>query len=118
MASASKPLGSPRRHERECGRCDVEEIDSSLTRLAVDGLVDGVNRFGNEGWPLKSIAHVWPLVGANLKGANLSGANLSGANLSGANLTGANLSDVTWGNTTCPDGTNSDNDGGTCLGHL
>jgi hypothetical protein len=57
------------------------------------------------------------LAGANLKGANLSGANLSGANLSGANFTGANLSSATWSNTTCPDGTNSDNDGGTCLGH-
>ena len=24
---------------------------------------------------------------------------------------------ATFSNTTCPDGTNSDNDGGTCLGH-
>jgi hypothetical protein len=83
------------------------------------------------------------LSGANLSGANLSGANLSGANLSGANLKGANLSNadltnanltganmagavlsgatlngVTWLNTLCPDGTNSNNDGGTCVGHL
>jgi hypothetical protein len=28
------------------------------------------------------------------------------------------LSGVSWGNTTCPDGTNSDNDGNNCLGHL
>jgi hypothetical protein len=79
------------------------------------------------------------LSGANLSGANLSGANLTGANLSsanlthtnlnGANLTGANLkgatvtattnfTKVTWSNTTCPDGTNSNNDRGTCTGHL
>lgn len=34
-------------------------------------------------------------------------------NLSTADLTGA-----VWSNTTCPDGSNSDNNGGTCLGHL
>jgi hypothetical protein len=63
------------------------------------------------------------LTGANLKGANLSGANLNFASLSGANLVGANLKTaslifVGWGNTTCPDGSNSDNEGGTCVGHL
>jgi uncharacterized protein YjbI with pentapeptide repeats len=55
---------------------------------------------------------------ANLAGANLNRANLSAAKLTGANLTGANLTGVIWGDTTCPDGTNSDADGGTCLLHL
>ncbi len=54
------------------------------------------------------------LTGANLTGANLVGANLTGANLTGATLTGANLNRVTWSNTTCPDGTSSDADGGSC----
>jgi hypothetical protein len=74
------------------------------------------------------------LTGANLSNANLSQVNLSGANLTGANLSGANLNqsnlkqatgmktatltNVTWNGTTCPDGTNSTKDGGTCLGHL
>ncbi len=73
------------------------------------------------------------LVGANLSSANLSQAQmqrsvLSNANLSaaklnlavltGASLTGATLTGVTWAQTTCPDGTNSNNDGGTCTGHL
>ena len=83
------------------------------------------------------------LPGANLSSANLSVAELSGANLSGANLSGANLNstdlvnatlneaDLTgatgtpfgagnaiWGNTTCPDGTNSDAHGNTCVGHF
>ncbi len=79
------------------------------------------------------------LSGANLGGANLSGANLGGANLSGANLTGANLTrdnlananllgaiglstatltNVHWSMTTCPDGTLSNSDGGTCRGHM
>ena len=67
------------------------------------------------------------LNGASLQGANLSRANLSGANLTGANLTGANLTGVIttgaalnkviWSNTVCPDGTNSDSHGQTCIGH-
>jgi streptogramin lyase len=54
------------------------------------------------------------LEGAHLQGADLSGANLTGADLSGAHLGGATLTGVVWSNTTCPDGTNSNNDGGTC----
>jgi streptogramin lyase len=54
------------------------------------------------------------LEGAKLHGADLSGADLSRADLSGANLHGATLTGVTWSNTTCPDGSNSDDDGGTC----
>lgn len=66
--------------------------------------------------------------GANLTGAVLDDAELYRADLTGANLTGASLRRVslgatvltgaTWSNTTCPDGTNSDGDGGTCAGHL
>jgi tetratricopeptide (TPR) repeat protein len=58
------------------------------------------------------------LVGADLSGTVLWGANLTGANLVGADFRDADLSDVDWGNTTCPDGSNSDGNGGTCLGHL
>ena len=51
---------------------------------------------------------------ANLRGADLSGADLSRADLTGANLHGATLHGVTWSDTICPDGSNSDTDGGTC----
>ena len=65
------------------------------------------------------------MVAANLAGTNLTGGDFAGVNLNGANLTGANLggadiivatnvTGVIWSNTTCPDKTNSDNDGGTC----
>jgi len=74
-------------------------------------------------------------VGANLSGANFTFANLSeatlvnavwgNANLSHADLAGAAMSpdtgeyaSVTWLRTTCPDGTLSDNDGGTCVNNL
>jgi uncharacterized protein YjbI with pentapeptide repeats len=58
------------------------------------------------------------LTNANLKNDNLQGADLSGANLHGAITSGANLQGITWSNTVCPDGTNSDHDGGTCTGDL
>jgi uncharacterized protein YjbI with pentapeptide repeats len=57
------------------------------------------------------------LTGADLVGADLAGAFLGFANLSGAALYGANVTGVAWIATTCPDGTNSDSDGGTCIGH-
>ena len=93
---------------------------------------------GLAGCNLKGVA----LAGAYLAGANLSGANLKGAdfrraNLAGADLTDTNLKDVDfsnatlagahleganvralWSNTICPDGTNSDSNAGTCIGHL
>jgi hypothetical protein len=33
-------------------------------------------------------------------------------------LTGATLTGITWAQTTCPDGTNSNTNGYTCIGHL
>jgi hypothetical protein len=54
---------------------------------------------------------------ADLRGARLDGANLTRADLTGADLTGASLTGVVWGATTCPDGRNSDEVGGTCAGH-
>jgi uncharacterized protein YjbI with pentapeptide repeats len=77
------------------------------------------------------------LAGADLSFALLNAADLTDANLQGArmvitgmeytNLTGANLDgvrfggfppkDAIWADTTCPDGTNSDHDGRTCLHH-
>jgi hypothetical protein len=67
--------------------------------------------------------------GANLSNANLTNAILGGASLTNTNLTGANLSGdtaladsppegATWSHTICPDNTNSDADGGTCINNL
>ena len=63
------------------------------------------------------------LVGAYLRDVDLRGAvldhsDLSGADLTGADLTGASIIGVTWDRTTCPDATISDDNGGTCAGHL
>lgn len=82
------------------------------------------------GWPItcSNLVPLQDLNYCNFYGQNLSNLNLSGSyfvdgelldvNLAGTNLSGANLTGVSWGNTTCPDGTNSDNDGGTCVNNL
>ena len=66
--------------------------------------------------------------GANLSFADLSYteltnvdleyANLANANLHGATLVWTNLNAVKWNNTICPDGTNSDDNGDTCVNNL
>jgi hypothetical protein len=68
------------------------------------------------------------LRGVSLRNVDLTGANLSEADLADADLVGAVLDDVTWSNTVCPDGSNSDSRArtggqgrgmeGTCVGHL
>ncbi len=55
------------------------------------------------------------LTNAKMANANLGGADFSSANLTGATMTGANVTGAAWFNTICPDGTNSNNDGGTCV---
>jgi hypothetical protein len=63
-------------------------------------------------------------VGADLRYANFKGTGLASIDFTDANLTGADLTEAfeiincVWNNTTCPDDTNSDANGGTCLGHL
>lgn len=62
--------------------------------------------------------------GADLTNANLSGTVLDLSDMTDANLSGAIVTDdsslygVTWDNTTCPDGTNSDDNGYTCEEHF
>jgi len=68
------------------------------------------------------------LSGADLSGVNLSeallvrvdlsDANLADANLEGAFLADANLEGAFWTNTTCPDGTNSDDNENSCEDNL
>ena len=67
------------------------------------------------------------LRGVSLRNADLTGANLSDANLADSDLVDATLTGVTWSNTVCPDGTNSDSRArrstgkslaGTCAGHM
>lgn len=52
----------------------------------------------------------------NFKGGDFSGAQFVNANLNGVVFTGSNFTTATWSNTICPDGTNSNSHGNTCIG--
>jgi len=104
--------------------CDKRRIDmrgpsfggSEMTALLVNADLRGTDFTGAY------------LLGVFMGGSNVEGANFTDANLTGSNLQGANI--VTWqqaqdyahlglqetifDNTICPDGTNSDDVGGTC----
>ncbi|MEX1102817.1 MAG: redoxin domain-containing protein, partial [Dehalococcoidia bacterium] len=55
---------------------------------------------------------------SDLVRAGLPWTNFTNANLLGADLTNAITRGATWNNTICPDGTNSDANGGTCVGTI
>lgn len=66
-----------------------------------------------------SILHEFNFTNADLENANFSGALLRSTKFNGAqNLSTANFDGATWENATCPDGTNSNNNGSTCAGHF
>lgn len=57
--------------------------------------------------------------GANMQNVNLSNTSLGGVNFSGAqNMSTADITSTTWNNCTCPDGSNSNGNGNTCVGHF
>lgn len=103
--------------------------DADLTGDVFDGAdMSGVNLqagyFGSDG----SFANV-DFTGANLSDVNFrTGATVAGSDMTDADLTGMSgnhgvglvgldVTGVTWSNTTCPDGTNSNANWGTCVGH-
>ncbi|MGH7204332.1 MAG: hypothetical protein ACREHC_07850 [Candidatus Levyibacteriota bacterium] len=55
----------------------------------------------------------------NFEGATLQNVNVTNAILEGSeNMSTATVSGAIWSNTTCPDGTNSNNNGNTYAGHF
>jgi uncharacterized protein YjbI with pentapeptide repeats len=53
-----------------------------------------------------------------LTNADLSSVDFTNTFLGQTDFTGTTRTGVIWSNTTCPDYTNSDANGGTCEGHL
>lgn len=61
----------------------------------------------------------WNFAGVDFENANLTNVNFTDTNLQGArNLSTATITGAIWKNTKCPDGTNSDENGNTCVGHF
>jgi hypothetical protein len=58
------------------------------------------------------------LTNTAMSNSNFKAADFTDANLTGASLTASNLATATWNSSVCPDGTDSNNDGGSCQGHL
>lgn len=58
------------------------------------------------------------LFNANFRLTDLRGADFSGANLARADLSSADVSGAIWNDTICPDFVNSNENNGTCEGHL
>ncbi len=87
--------------------------------------LDGVTSGGITGTPSALPNSDWMLIlgcligpYATLNDAELSDANLTDATLNDANLSDADISGVIWSDTTCVNGTNSNNDDGTCANDL
>ncbi len=105
---------------------DLDGTDLQLANLTTADLTnasaDSANLSGAD------IDHGY-LINTELNGADLAGAAMSDTNVASADMTEADLGDATmqtakgtdsvvWSDTTCPDETNSNNDGGTCLNDL
>ena len=89
---------------------DMNDLESNL--------MDEINWANNTvNWAYMDLNNA-DLYLADLSNANLTGADLEGAYLRYAVLTGADLTSVNWLGTTCPDGTNSNNNGNTCENNL
>lgn len=91
---------------------DLRGVDGRGADLNGTDLTSATLMWSNLSWANLSNAN---LTSANLSGAMLAGVNFNGANLTGVDLTSADLTGVIWQNTICPDGTNSDFRGQTCV---
>ncbi len=97
-------------------------VDANLSNATWrDGFANGatfdgadLHRIDFRGTDLRSAS----FVGSDLRYARLGGVDFTNADLTGANWRqSTGLASATFSNTTCPDGTNSDVNGGTCAGH-
>ncbi len=112
-------------HGANFSRAVLERADLSNTNLASTVFSNAILTNANLTDAAASSAvflesdlqEAWAL-NADFSGADFTGANLSSAMLQGASFDGAILTDFVWQHTVCPDNTNSDDNGGTCVGHL
>lgn len=122
-------------------RAEVVEnrfVGKDMTDAAIGGSFARDTNFTNANFTNANLVDISGenilFINANLTGVNASearlltsdfqNANLTNANFTTSDLTGSTNMDTTtrtgviWNNTTCPDGTNSNDNGNTCEGHL
>jgi uncharacterized protein YjbI with pentapeptide repeats len=104
---------------REAILTDASLTNADMTRSAfAEADLTNANLSGANLTGVTFTDYGWELGPADLTNTDLTNANLTDANLVDVNLASAILTGVTWSNTICPDGTNSNNNGNTCSGHL
>lgn len=105
-------------------RADLRDADLTGATLIDANLTRADLRDGDDPDDIGAILLSANLTRANLHFAKLTAADFTGANLTETNLrsatglTAVNLTGVTWDATICPDGSNSDANGGDCLSNL
>lgn len=100
-----------RREDLRCARFDAATIsDADFTSVDASGAVfDGAELS-------QAMFERTSLFGASFADAVINRGQFRNANLIGADITTTEFVDTRWGNTICPNGVNSDDAGGTCLG--
>jgi uncharacterized protein YjbI with pentapeptide repeats len=108
-----------------CSGADLQGVQ--LQRTSLQGLhfndvqlqganLSGADLTGTDFQPLSLLGLVtFP---SSIDGANFTSANLTQANLTSVSAVGTNFTRARWSATICPDGTNSDTDGRTCVNNL
>jgi len=105
----------------DMSNANLTGADLSNSILTNTSLWNAIMRGANLRYADLSNSVLWH---ADLRMADLTGADLSDADLSGAilipyaGMAGADLTNVYWYNTICPDETNSDDNGNTCVNNL
>jgi hypothetical protein len=98
----------------------VDLHDTDLSNLAGHSLFANLNGANLENSDLSGLSILTgAFVGANLTNTDFTNASLAaGTSFDTTDLTSAVLTGTTWSNVICPDSTNSDDNGNTCIGHL
>jgi uncharacterized protein YjbI with pentapeptide repeats len=92
-------------------------IEADLSGARLDHSLFGMTGFSRANFTGASVRFVTFAAGtftSALDGADFTRADLTGSTFGEV----SNLATAVWSDTTCPDGTNSDAGGGTCVGHL
>ena len=92
--------------------------NSNFSNANVQGVAGGDTDYSSSNFTGANFTNSG-LLNSNFNNTNLTNVNFTGSNLQGAvNMSTATRTGIIWSNTSCPDGTNSDNNGNTCEGHL
>jgi uncharacterized protein YjbI with pentapeptide repeats len=114
---------------------DLTDVDLSYASISSDSVFDEVNlnganfyctRIANSSFVDATLTGLnWDVscsgldaVNSDFTDADFTGSSFNHLDFRGSTLTDTTLTDTTWTDVYCPDGTYSDDNGNTCIGHL